>query len=130
MDERDKKIAELMEENRVLKDLVAVLTAKIAELEARINKNSGNSSKPPSSDGYRKPVVKNSRVRSGRASGGQLGHVGTTKLLTPSPDTVIELKPKEVCECGGTILVTNEAYTVRQETDIVPLRVVTAMSST
>jgi hypothetical protein len=125
MDERDKKIAELLEENRVLKELVAALTAKIAELEARLNKNSGNSSKPPSSDGYQKPVVKNNRVRSERLSGGQPGHAGTTKPLTPSPDTIIELKPKDTCECGGPIIISTENYKVRQETDIVPVRVVT-----
>ena len=32
----------------------AELKAKVAELEARINSNSRNSSKPPSSDGYKK----------------------------------------------------------------------------
>jgi hypothetical protein len=35
------------------------LTLRLKELEARINKNSGNSSKPPSSDGLKK--IKNSR---------------------------------------------------------------------
>lgn len=124
MDELKKQIAELLEENRILKDLVATLTAKIAELEARLNKHSGNSSKPPSTDGYKKPVVKNSRERSERRNGGQPGHAGTTKPFTPTPDTVVELKPKETCECGGTIQI-SEQYTVRQETDIVPLRVVT-----
>lgn len=31
------------------------LNERITELETRINKNSGNSSKPPSSDGFNKP---------------------------------------------------------------------------
>ncbi len=126
MDERDKQIATLQKENRILRDLVATLTARVAELEARLNKNSGNSSKPPSSDGYKKkPVVKNSRVRSERPSGGQLGHAGTTKPLTPAPDTIIKLKPQGNCECGGTIIISEEQYSIRQETDIVQPRVVT-----
>ncbi len=132
MDEKDKIIAELREENRVLKELVAALTAqivelnaRIAELEAKLNKNSGNSNKPPSSDGLKKGAPKNSREPSGKASGGQKGHEGKTKELSPSPDTVIELKPVTECECGGEIIVEDAKYTVRQVTDIQPVKVVT-----
>jgi len=116
---------QLKEENRILKDLVATLTAKITELEARLNKTSKNSNKPPSSDGPRKSVVKNSRTRSDKTSGGQPGHEGTTKELTPSPDTIVELKPKTKCECGGEIITKPDAYTVRQVTDIEPVKVIT-----
>jgi len=45
--ETEKKYAELELENTELK-------AKVAELEARLNSNSRNSSKPPSSDGYKR----------------------------------------------------------------------------
>jgi len=44
LSETEKKYAELELENTELK-------AKVAELEARLNSNSRNSSKPPSSDG-------------------------------------------------------------------------------
>ncbi len=47
---------------------------EIARLKAINGKDSGNSSKPPSSNGFR-PVV-NSRERSGRKRGGQTGHSG------------------------------------------------------
>jgi transposase len=119
------RIAALEEENRVLRALVTSLTAKIIELEARLNKNSGNSGKPPSSDGPKKGAPKNSRVPSGRPSGGQSGHKGVTKALSPAPDIVVELKPKTVCECGGEILVQTDGFTVRQVTDIQPVKVVT-----
>jgi len=46
---------------------------RIAELEARLNKNSNNSSKPPSTDGYEKKAPKNSCEKSGKTTGGQLG---------------------------------------------------------
>ena len=125
MEELLARIAELEEENRVLRSLVASLTAKVIELEAKLNKNSRNSNKPPSSDGPKKGAPKNSRVPSGKPSGGQPGHEGATKWLSPAPDTVIELKPKTECECGGEVIVRTDGFTVRQVTDIQPAKVVT-----
>ena len=124
MDEKDKIIAAQAEEIRILKDLVAVLTAKVAELTAQLNKNSKNSNKPPSTDGLRKGAPKNSRVPSVKASGGQKGHEGVTKELSPTPDTIVELVPISECECGGAIMQTDK-YTVRQVSDIQPLRMLT-----
>ena len=53
---------------------VKMLAGRVAELEA--NTNSGNSGKPPSSDGPGTPVGKNERERSGKSAGGQPGHEG------------------------------------------------------
>ena len=111
------------EEYEALKGLIASMTARIAELEAKLNKNSKNSNKPPSSDGATK--VKNSRTPSDKKSGGQFGHEGVTKDLVPSPDTVVELKPKTECECGGSIDIHVDNYTVRQVTDLQPAKVIT-----
>ena len=58
--EFQKKIIESLNEN------IASLTAEIAELKEKLNKNSSNSSKPPSSDGYSKPKPKSLRKKSGR----------------------------------------------------------------
>jgi transposase len=80
MDERDKKIAALEKENAELK-------ARIGELERRLGLNSSNSSKPPSSDGLRKkPAPQNLREGSGKTSGGQVGHKGTTLMMSATPD--------------------------------------------
>ena len=109
------------EEIKILKELVASLTAKITELEARLNKNSKNSNKPPSSDGLGK--VKNSRTPSDKPSGGQKGHAGVTKELSPSPDTVVELVPvKTECDCGGEIVIQTDRFTVRQVEDVEPVK--------
>ena len=43
-----------LHEYEAMKSLIASLIAKVAELEARLNKNSKNSGKPPSSDGPKK----------------------------------------------------------------------------
>lgn len=118
----------LIEENEVLKALVASLTAKITELEAKLNKTSKNSNKPPSSDGPKKGTVKNLRVPSGKASGGQPGHDGSTKELTPDSDTVIELKSVTECECGGEIVVQTDSCVIRQVMDIQPAKVITIAS--
>jgi transposase len=67
--EREKIIEAQRKEISLLKEIIAALTSEIQELKARINKNSKNSGNPPSSDDYSKPVVKNSRERSGRPSG-------------------------------------------------------------
>jgi transposase len=104
--------------------LVSGLTARVAELEARLNKNSKNSNKPPSSDGPKKPI-KNSRVKTGRKSGGQSGHEGKTKESSPNPDTIVPLMPKNECECGGNIALQPGEYTTRQVTDFEPVKLTT-----
>jgi transposase-like protein len=124
LDEKDKIIAAQAKEIKILKDLIVVLTAKVAELTAKLNKNSKNSDKPPSSDGLKKSAPKNSRVPSDKPSGGQKGHEGTTKELTETPDTIVELVPVDNCECGGAIIET-EKYTVRQVSDIQPAKMIT-----
>ncbi len=76
---------------------IADLNNRITELETRLNKNSGNSSKPPSSDGLKKP--KNMRQKSGKPTGGQPGHEGRTLNKVENPDEVVEINPDK-CECG------------------------------
>lgn len=78
---------------------IAQLTARVTELEARLNMNSTNSSKPPSSDGYAKPQPKSLRQKSGRKPGGQKGHKGTTLRQVPNPDE-IKIHEPERCVCG------------------------------
>lgn len=56
-------IAALRTENAALRETVAILMARVAELERRLGLNSANSGKPPSSDGLKAPA-KSSTCRS------------------------------------------------------------------
>jgi len=47
-----------LEEYEALKALVITLSAKVEELQAKLNKNSKNSNKPPSSDGPKRGLSK------------------------------------------------------------------------
>lgn len=69
------------------------------ELAARLAKNSHNSSKPPSSDGYVKPDPKSLRTKSGLKSGGQNGHPGVTLAPVDKPDFIV-VHPLKHCPCG------------------------------
>lgn len=98
------KIALLSEEAKIdliieLMARVESLTARVAELEARLGMNSSNSSMPPSSDGYRKPAPKSLREATGRKPGGQKGHPGTNLRQVPEPDEIVEHSPAH-CACG------------------------------
>ena len=66
--------------------MIEVLATRVKELEDRLVKNSSNSSKPPSSDGYNQPAPKSLRKRHGRKSGGQPGHAGYTLKAVEHPD--------------------------------------------
>jgi len=90
-------ISRQAERNRELEALVARLVERIKELEDRLSKNSRNSSKPPSSDGYSKPSPKSRRKKTGRKPGGQPGHKPARLEPVANPDRIIEHKP-EICK--------------------------------
>ena len=58
-------------ENEKLNAIITAQLEKIKEQEERLNKNSKNSSKPPSTDGYKKPSPKSLRGKSNKPVGAQ-----------------------------------------------------------
>jgi transposase len=105
------RIAELEAENAVLREQVRDLPAlraqlealvlQVADLKARLAKDSHNSSKSPSSDGVGrvKRTPKSLRKPSGKKAGGQLGHRGETLRLVAVPDAVVEHRPARCAQC-------------------------------
>ena len=66
-----------LEQNRKLNLTIESLQEEIKELKRQLGQNSNNSSKPPSSDGYKKSPKKRSlRVSTGAKAEGQKGHKG------------------------------------------------------
>ena len=83
---------------------IAALKARIAELERRLGLNSQTSSKPPSSDGLKKPVrVRSLREKSSKKTGGQEGHEGETLRQTAEPDHIVDHHPTACSECGAPL---------------------------
>jgi len=72
----------------------------LKDLQARLSKNSRNSGKPPSSDGYNKPNRTNSLRKSGQnPNGGQPGHTGHTLERSENPDHTETYEPDECTKC-------------------------------
>jgi transposase len=108
--------------------LVESLLERIEQLEVRLetlenqqSKNSRNSSKPPSGDGFGKQT-RSLRHKSERPSGGQAGHPGTTLEWSEVVDWVEE-HPVEQCQgCNASLQdVPVERHIFRQVHDLPPL---------
>ena len=111
------------EQIELLKTQNASLEARLEKLEHHLNKNSTNSSKPPSSDGLKKPKPKSRREKGKRKSGGQPGHQGDTLKMVATPDEVVT-HPLNICpNCQQDLSEAMvERVVKRQVFDLPPLR--------
>ena len=81
--------------------LIEHLRERIRELEARLAKDSHNSSRPPSSDSpFKKPPPRSQRQPSGRKPGGQPDRRGVTRSPVDHPDQCVIIPLTGTCVCG------------------------------
>jgi len=84
-------------------DQIAALREQVARLERALNRNSGNSSMPPSSDdlpGKEQPRPKPGRGSGKRKPGKQPGAPGMFLAWQQDPDQTRDLFPRGSCACG------------------------------
>lgn len=142
IEQQGKMMEEMRWENILLKRRLTKITQKLESAQkeivdlkedlriARLPKNSGNSSLPPSSDLYKpsRNTNRSLRKKSGRKSGGQPGHPGSTlKFSTDLPDEKITHCPDRCRECGKDLsAIAGDEKQVHQVVDIsIPKRVLT-----
>lgn len=102
--------------------LIDIILELYSQMQA-LRKNSANSSKPPSSDFGAPKRNQSLRKSSGRESGGQVGHVGTTHAPVENPDTIIVCRPDACSSCKTPLAgVAGLTWEKRQVADIPPLR--------
>ena len=97
------RIQELETCNKQSEETIQRLEARIQELETGRKKNSTNSHKPPSTDGFQKPATKSLRGKTGRKTGGQPGHSGHTLRTVETPDSIV-IHSITTCSCCQTTL--------------------------
>jgi transposase len=94
----EERLAQLEAENAALREQVSRLQTRVAELEGRLAKDSHNSSKPPSSDGWGHKRH-SQRKGSEKKSGGQDGHMGHSLPMAEQPDKKVIHGPSECVQC-------------------------------
>jgi transposase len=114
-------IPALQELVKQLLEANTLLMHRVAELE-RLNQNSRNSHKPPSSDGYRKVAAIIPQIT--KEQGGQLNHKGDTLKKISSPDKVVDLRPEQCNHCDKKLGKNSSSilYETRQVFDLPPIK--------
>lgn len=128
MKEHEAERAQLLAVIGRLEKRVDRLEQENAMLRSRLDKNSGNSSKPPSSDAFRKPASRDRSLResSGKPQGKQVGSPGSSLPMTATPDRVLRHEPSVCAGCGGSLEhVPGVIGARRQVIDLPPIRVET-----
>ena len=95
------------------------ILSRLSAVEENIAKNSGNSSKPPSSDGLSKPPLKpmpqSLRTKTGKKPGGQKGTAGKTLLPVEKPDHIVMHRPESCWHCQISLQEADEITYLRRQ---------------
>lgn len=100
----NRRVEALNVDNNALKKENADLRERLSKYEdPQPPKNSGNSSVPPSKERMGDEIKRRTsslRVKSGKKPGGQPGHEGNTRMMSPQPDETEIMEPNYCRECG------------------------------
>ncbi len=106
-------------------EVIKALQERIEALERQVSLCSATGSRPPSSDGLKKPHVgkrtQSLRGKSGRKSGDQPGHKGETLRQTSTPDHVINHYPEICNRCGADLMAGMAERSVARQVVDLPL---------
>jgi len=107
----------------LIENLIGSLLKIIKELQAQTAMNSGNSSKPPSSDGLgKKPRPGSLREPGKRPNGGQPGHEGHHLKQVREPDHTVFHRIRRCRHCDASLRGTSvSGYERRQVSDVPPV---------
>lgn len=104
--------------------VVEIQSKKIEELEKKLSKDSNNSSKPPSTDGFKKSKRElSNREKSNKKKGGQEGHKGSNLKMVKKPDKIITKKIKACSNCRNKFKREDITVRKRQEFELPPLKI-------
>jgi transposase len=123
---KDARIAQLEGQVATLTTQVEMLTKQVAELMEKLNRNSGNSHMPPSTDppGSRSGKAKD-KLGGGRKRGGQPGHGGSRRELLPPEqvDDVVDVFPSHCEGCASELPEVPDVGANRyQHTELPPIK--------
>ena len=111
------------------KEEIAALQSKVKELERQLGvkskpiaKTSANSSIPPSKNPIGVPHTQSQRKPSGKKTGGQKGHPGSTRLQTDDVTATERWYPAAVCPvCGKPLDMDSATVSARRQEVDIPL---------
>ena len=104
------KVKRQEEENKALQEKINLL----------INGRKSNTSSTPPSHDIGRSNSKNLRLKTGRKSGGQPGHKGTTLEMKEDPDEIIDYKPDYCSNCGADLQQEDSEVTDRKQEIVIP----------
>lgn len=103
---------------------IQLLKQEVEELKRQLNlrnKNSSNSSKPPSGDN--KPNNNANDKPTGKKPGGQKGHAGSAREHVDNPDEIIQCAPSTCLSCGNSLAgIDGTLKAARQLIEVPPIK--------
>lgn len=106
-------------ENKELKKKLKIYEEKFELARISLKKDSSNSCKPSSTNGFKK-VVQNNRVKSERKPGREKGHKRSAPTVCKNPDKTVKVTKVATCTCGCKTIETEEV-----SRDLISIEVIT-----